>query len=79
MAQGGARFGLSAGRRAAIAATALALSTLPNPPMHPDYLPLLLSREMPYGKYKGRVIADLPAHYLAWFAREGFPSASWAA
>lgn len=28
---------------------------------------------MPYGKHKGRVIADLPGNYLAWFAREGFP------
>ena len=27
---------------------------------------------MPYGKYKGRMIADLPGHYLNWFAREGF-------
>ena len=33
----------------------------------------LLTREMPYGKYKGRLIADLPGHYLNWFAREGFP------
>jgi uncharacterized protein len=37
-------------------------------------LQLLVTREMPYGKYKGRVIADLPGNYLAWFAREGFPS-----
>lgn len=29
---------------------------------------------MPYGKYKGRRIADLPGHYLNWLAREGFPS-----
>jgi uncharacterized protein len=36
-------------------------------------LQLLVTREMPYGKYKGRVIADLPGNYLAWFAREGFP------
>ena len=36
-------------------------------------LPLLLTREMPFGKYKGRVIADLPGNYLNWFAREGFP------
>lgn len=36
-------------------------------------LKLLVSREMPYGKYKGRLIADLPGHYLGWFAREGFP------
>jgi uncharacterized protein (DUF3820 family) len=36
-------------------------------------LELLLTRTMPFGKYKGRVIADLPGHYLNWFAREGFP------
>jgi uncharacterized protein len=41
--------------------------------MKPEHLELLLTREMPYGKYKGRVIADLPGNYLAWFAREGFP------
>ena len=29
---------------------------------------------MPYGKYKGRLIADLPGHYLTWFARQGFPA-----
>ncbi|CAN5720653.1 hypothetical protein BH11PSE7_BH11PSE7_03730 [soil metagenome] len=29
---------------------------------------------MPFGKYKGHVLADLPGNYLAWFAREGFPS-----
>jgi uncharacterized protein (DUF3820 family) len=36
-------------------------------------LQLLVTRTMPYGKYKGRLIADLPGHYLNWFAREGFP------
>ena len=41
--------------------------------MKPDDLLLLLSREMPYGKYKGCLIADLPGNYLNWFAREGFP------
>ena len=41
--------------------------------MNPQHLQLLVSREMPFGKYKGRLIADLPGHYLAWFAREGFP------
>jgi uncharacterized protein (DUF3820 family) len=41
--------------------------------MKPEDLNLLVTREMPYGKYKGRFIADLPGHYLAWFAREGFP------
>lgn len=33
----------------------------------------LVSFVMPFGKYKGRVIADLPGHYLNWMAREGFP------
>lgn len=42
--------------------------------MKPDDLQLLVTRQMPFGKYKGRLIADLPAHYLGWFAREGFPS-----
>jgi len=42
--------------------------------MKNEYLQLLLTREMPYGKYKGRLIADLPGQYLNWFARKGFPS-----
>ncbi len=41
--------------------------------MNPEDLSLLLTREMPFGKYKGRLIADLPGNYLNWFAREGFP------
>lgn len=41
--------------------------------MKPDDLNRLLTLDMPYGKYKGRKIADLPGHYLGWFAREGFP------
>ena len=43
------------------------------PEMDPQSLQLLVSRTMPYGKYQGRVIADLPGNYLTWFAREGFP------
>lgn len=42
--------------------------------MNPEDLELLLVRTMPYGKYKGRLIADLPGQYLNWFAREGFPA-----
>ena len=33
----------------------------------------LLTVQMPYGKYQGRLLADLPGAYLAWFARNGFP------
>ncbi|AIJ46492.1 DUF3820 family protein [Comamonas testosteroni] len=41
--------------------------------MNPEMLERLVRVSMPYGKYKGRLIADLPGNYLNWFAREGFP------
>jgi len=42
-------------------------------PLSPDDLLRLVSQTMPYGKYEGRLLADLPGHYLGWFGREGFP------
>lgn len=42
--------------------------------MKPEDLQLLVSYTMPYGKYKGRLLADLPGQYLNWFARDGFPA-----
>jgi uncharacterized protein (DUF3820 family) len=42
--------------------------------MDPEDLQRLVTQKMPYGKYKDRLLADLPGHYLAWFAREGFPA-----
>lgn len=41
--------------------------------MQAEDLLLLVTREMPFGKYKGRLIADLPGHYLNWFVRDGVP------
>lgn len=41
--------------------------------MIPQDLQSLITTAMPYGKYKGRFIADLPGQYLNWFARKGFP------
>ncbi len=41
--------------------------------MQAEDLEKLVRLAMPFGKYKGRVIADLPGNYLHWFAREGFP------
>ena len=38
-----------------------------------EQLQKLVTVAMPYGKHKGRLIADLPGNYLNWFAREGFP------
>ncbi|CBV41325.1 DUF3820 family protein [Halomonas elongata] len=42
--------------------------------MNPEDLERLVSLRMPFGKYEGTLIADLPGPYLNWFAREGFPS-----
>lgn len=36
-------------------------------------LELLVTRSMPFGKYQGTLLADLPGNYLNWFARKGFP------
>ena len=41
--------------------------------MQAEDLQKLVERPMPFGKYEGRLIADLPGDYLNWFAREGFP------
>ena len=41
--------------------------------MDADQLQRLVTVPMPYGKYQGRPIADLPGDYLNWFARTGFP------
>jgi len=41
--------------------------------MTPVDLEKLVTLAMPFGKHKGRLLADLPGNYLNWFAREGFP------
>lgn len=41
--------------------------------MDPEDLKRLVTVRMPYGKYQGRLVGDLPGAYLAWFARKGFP------
>jgi hypothetical protein len=28
---------------------------------------------MPFGKYKGRYLIDLPEHYIVWYHNKGFP------
>ena len=39
----------------------------------PQHLMALVQMRMPFGKYEGRLLCDLPTYYLEWFAREGFP------
>jgi uncharacterized protein (DUF3820 family) len=33
----------------------------------------LATMKMPYGKYKGLRLVDLPERYLVWFSQKGFP------
>ena len=37
------------------------------------FLQKLLKTKMPFGKYKGRLLIDLPEYYVVWFSRQGFP------
>ena len=42
-------------------------------PINPEMLVELVRMRMPFGKYKGRILCDLPEPYLAWLHRKGFP------
>jgi len=39
----------------------------------PGVLLKLAKTRMPFGRYKGRLLIDLPKPYLIWFAKKGFP------
>jgi uncharacterized protein len=48
----------------------------PNPNtnlLNPRMLLDLVSIHMPFGKYKDRLLCDLPEPYLVWFHQKGFP------
>lgn len=36
-------------------------------------LEILANTKMPYGKYKGKYLIDLPEHYIVWYNNKGFP------
>lgn len=40
---------------------------------NPEILKSLVLTKMPFGKYAGRLLSDLPVSYLEWFSRKGFP------
>lgn len=47
--------------------------SLPSAEEQRALLQQLVSMEMPFGKYKGRILCDLPEPYLVWFKQKGFP------
>jgi len=44
-------------------------------PVYPDKKAFiaLATTKMPYGKYKGIRLVDLPEPYIVWFSQKGFP------
>ena len=41
--------------------------------MDPNLLQDLVKMQMPYGKYKGYLICNIPESYLLWYKDKGFP------
>ena len=42
--------------------------------MNPEILTQLVTMKMPFGKYQGSLICNLPESYLVWFNQKGFPA-----
>ncbi len=38
-----------------------------------EYLRKFTTTRMPFGKYKGVLLIDVPEEYIVWFENEGFP------
>ncbi len=47
---------------------------VPIPADAKEHLRKLANMKMPFGKYKGTRLIDLPEPYVVWFAGKGFPS-----
>ncbi len=41
--------------------------------LNPNLLVELANSRMPFGKYQGYLLMNLPEPYLAWFKQKGFP------
>ena len=39
-----------------------------------DQLLKLANARMPFGKFQGRYLIDLPEHYIVWYKNKGFPA-----
>lgn len=41
--------------------------------LNPEILKEICVMKMPFGKYEGTILIDLPVSYLEWFNRNGMP------
>lgn len=44
-----------------------------SPQQQQEELIKLSLAKMPFGKFKGRYLSEVPEHYLLWFRQQGFP------
>jgi uncharacterized protein len=49
------------------------MQDIPLPTSNPSLLLDLVKIKMPYGKYKGYILCDIPEYYLVWLLSKGFP------
>lgn len=42
--------------------------------LNPELLKDLVEMRMPYGKYQGKILCDIPESYLVWYKEKGFPA-----
>jgi uncharacterized protein (DUF3820 family) len=47
--------------------------TVENVNADPNVLIDVVNTRMPFGKYKGTLICDMPVSYLEWMHKKGFP------
>ena len=40
----------------------------------PQFLIDVAKMKMPFGKYKGILLINLPEHYIVWYKNKGFPT-----
>lgn len=43
------------------------------PGFNPDILKEIFEVKMPFGKYKGTILFEIPIFYLEWLQKKGFP------
>ena len=41
--------------------------------LQPQQLKKIATMKMPFGKYAGRILVDLPEPYICWFEKKGYP------
>jgi len=49
------------------------MQDIPLPSNNPKLLTDLVTMKMPFGKYKGYLLCDIPEYYLVWMHGKGFP------